>query len=477
MKLIKSLRKAQVSALALVGAATLATSFDANAIPPFARQTGFKCVACHVGGMFPQLTSLGRMFKLTGYTLGNRPNLGDLVVNQDFPPVAIMVQGSKQYYNNNKAQQNGAAPNSAFDDQVVSLFAGGKITDNVGAFLQWTQQKYSSGQTNTQWTSGGAQDNSEIRYADRLVGPNSDLIYGVYVNNRPTMSDVWNTTENWVSGWINFFNGGNAQAPVTFLDQDTMQHLAVGTGAYVFKDKTWYGEIGAYKSVTHGALSFATAGNASGLYGAANLIDTSPYFRFAYNKEWGPHEFEIGLHGMVAYAHNALAVGAGGDGVTTNWGGSVNTYRDVGIDSQYQYILDPHYFAAHFRISHENSYYNSSNLLFTPSATAPLNNQLTETYLDGTYIYEAKYGAMLTYQGATGNANSGLYAMSGTFSPNWQSVTPHIFYQPWQNVRIGYMYQIYTQMGGASQGLTFNGIGNLKPADFNTSMLYVGMLY
>ena len=472
MKLLKSLRKAQVSALALVGAATLATSFDANAIPPFARQTGFKCVACHVGGMFPQLTSLGRMFKLTGYTLGNRPNLGDMVVNEDYPPVAIMIQGAKQFYGNNKAQQFGNSPSSAFDDQVVSLFAGGKITDNVGAFLQFTAQKYGNTQTGSQWTNAPAQDNSEVRYADRKVGANSDLIYGVYVNNRPTMSDVWNTTENWASGWINFFNGGNAQAPVTFLDQDTMQHLALGTGAYVFKDKTWYGEVGAYKSVTHGVLSFATAGNSAGAYGAANLIDTSPYFRFAYNKEWGPHSFEVGLHGMIAYAHSPLALGG-----NTDWSGAINTYRDIAIDSQYQYVLDPHYFAAHFRLSHENSYYSSSNFLFTPGAGAPLNNQLTETYLDGTYIYQAKYGAMLTYQGATGNANSGLYAMSGTFSPNWQSVTPHIFYQPWQNVRIGYMYQIYTQMGGASQGLTFNGIANLKPADFNTSMLYVGMIY
>ncbi|MDE2260806.1 MAG: cytochrome C, partial [Betaproteobacteria bacterium] len=33
----------------------------ASAIPVYARQTGEKCVACHVGGMYPLLTSFGRM--------------------------------------------------------------------------------------------------------------------------------------------------------------------------------------------------------------------------------------------------------------------------------------------------------------------------------------------------------------------------------------------------------------------------------
>src|SRR5512137_2451603 len=41
-----------------------------EAIPAFNRQTGQNCVACHAGGQFPELTPYGRMFKLTGYTIG-----------------------------------------------------------------------------------------------------------------------------------------------------------------------------------------------------------------------------------------------------------------------------------------------------------------------------------------------------------------------------------------------------------------------
>src|SRR5207237_9207504 len=45
---------------------------DTSALPLFARQTGQNCQACHQGGQFPELTQFGRLFKLTGYTMGQR---------------------------------------------------------------------------------------------------------------------------------------------------------------------------------------------------------------------------------------------------------------------------------------------------------------------------------------------------------------------------------------------------------------------
>ncbi|MHB1334257.1 MAG: hypothetical protein ACYCY1_16855, partial [Sulfuriferula sp.] len=50
--------------------ALMSFSNSAQAVPAFARQTGQNCVACHAGGQFPELTPYGRLFKLTGYTLG-----------------------------------------------------------------------------------------------------------------------------------------------------------------------------------------------------------------------------------------------------------------------------------------------------------------------------------------------------------------------------------------------------------------------
>lgn len=465
MKLTSLLERARRPLLALLGVVTLAASMDASAIPVFARQTGFKCVACHVGGEYPQLTSLGRMFKLTGYTMGNANDIFNLTTNVDRPPVAVMLQTARQYYTNTTpAAGNGSAPSSSFDLQVVSLFTGGHITDNLGAFVQWTWNKYDGNITSgSQYTQSSGIDNTEFRWADRIVGKDSDLIYGFYANNRSTMSDVWNSTENWTSDWIGYFNGGGAQAPGTFLMGAAAQHGEVGAGAYVFKDKTWYGELGVYKSITHGPLSFMTGG-ASGAAGVPEL-DPSPYYRLAYNKEWGPHSFQAGIHGMTSYVHN------NGTGLAySDWSGPVSTYRDVGVDAQYQYVLEPHYFSAHFRYTHEDMNNNSSTLGVT--ATNPTDT-LNETWADVTYIYKAKYGAMLFYHGATGSNDTLLYPMTTNGAPNWQSWMPSVFWAPAQNIRIGYMYTFYTQMGGTS-GTMANG---LSAHDFNTSMLYATLIY
>lgn len=470
MKLSSLLGRARGSLLLLLGMVSLAVSMDASAVPIFARQTGFRCVACHVGGQYPQLTSLGRMFKLTGYTMGNANDIFNLTTNIDRPPVAVMLQSAKQFYTNTSAAAgNGSAPTSSYDIQVVSLFYGGHITDNLGAFGQWTWNKYDQNVTSTnKYTQSASNDNTELRWADRIVTKDSDLIYGVWANNRSTMSDVWNTTENWNSTWIGYFNAGGAQAPVTFLNSAAAQHGEVGVGTYVFKDKTWYAEMGVYKSITHGPLSFVTGGS-NGAGGVPEL-DPSPYYRFAYNKEWGPNSFEVGIHGMTSYAHNYNPTLNYSD-----WSGSVSTYRDLGVDAQYQYVLDPHYFSAHFRYTHEDM----NNVLGVPNATGltPTNptDTLNETWADVTYIYKAKYGAMLFYNGATGSNDTGLYAFGPTGSPNWQSWMPSLFWAPVQNVRIGYMYTFYTQMGGTSGALS--GASGLSAHDFNTSMLYATIIY
>lgn len=488
------LRYFVLSALAII---TTLASLNANAIPVFARQTGFKCIACHVGGEYPQLTSLGRMFKLTGYTMGDAKDIYNLTTNIDRPPVAVMIQTAKQFYANNSQNQYGTpanttatpntpavGPSSNYDLQVISLFAGGHITDNVGAFVQWTGNKYDGNmnpQTKGVWSYGI--DNTEFRYADRFVSNDHDLVYGVYLNNRWAMQDVWNTLESaWTAGWINYFNANGPQAPQTVFNAGASQHQSLGVGTYVFLDKTWYAELGLYKSIFNGPLSLLTAD-----VNGTPLIDPSPYVRLAYNKEWGPHNFELGLHGMNIRQHNSSAFGTPTNPAgTSDTIASVNNYRDVGIDSQYQYILDPHYFAAHFRYTHESASINGDQLvtLVPGGAAAAANptNTLNEIYADVTYMYNlGKYGqvgSMLFYQGATGSSDSGVYPAGPNGSPDWSSWTPSVFWAPWQNVRLGAMYTYYTKIGGCSSSGCLNGpTGNLGPHDWNTGMLFATIIY
>ncbi len=69
--LIKACRIDQAATWLIVSILSF-TSVNAHALPSFARQTGQNCVACHAGGQFPELTPYGRLFKLTGYTIGQR---------------------------------------------------------------------------------------------------------------------------------------------------------------------------------------------------------------------------------------------------------------------------------------------------------------------------------------------------------------------------------------------------------------------
>src|SRR5579864_1765963 len=106
------------------------TAPPAQALPSYARQTGQQCAACHNG--FPELTPYGRLFKLNGYTFGGGQS--------NLPPVAAMVIPS--FERTDKKQPAGGFANNFKDnnntDYTASLFYGGAITSNIGAFAQAT---------------------------------------------------------------------------------------------------------------------------------------------------------------------------------------------------------------------------------------------------------------------------------------------------------------------------------------------------
>lgn len=62
----------------------LAFPLAVQAVPSFARQTGFACSQCHTLSFGPALTAYGRQFKLNGYTFGE---------GEHPLPLALMVQG------------------------------------------------------------------------------------------------------------------------------------------------------------------------------------------------------------------------------------------------------------------------------------------------------------------------------------------------------------------------------------------------
>ena len=117
--------------VALLATVSTVASMDAAAVPLFARQTGQNCQACHAGGHFPELTPYGRMFKLTGYTLGQRTSL----------PIAAMAVFTSTSVNGG----TGTMANGQPTFNTASLFAGGKLTDSIGMLAQYTYNNYQDG--------------------------------------------------------------------------------------------------------------------------------------------------------------------------------------------------------------------------------------------------------------------------------------------------------------------------------------------
>ncbi|MEO8546243.1 MAG: hypothetical protein ABI434_21840, partial [Burkholderiaceae bacterium] len=161
----------------------------AMALPAFARQTGQNCVACHAGGQFPELTPYGRLFKMTGYTIGERT-----------VPLSAMGLLSNSRVSNTSKSDDPAADfykNGSTLFPTASVFLAGKVTDNIGAFAQITYDAYAVQAADGSWHGHSNADNIDLRYADRYVNDKRDLITGISWNNNPSVSDPWNTTAAW----------------------------------------------------------------------------------------------------------------------------------------------------------------------------------------------------------------------------------------------------------------------------------------
>ena len=421
---------------------TTAVSLQASATPIFARQTGQNCQACHVGGQFPELTPYGRMFKLTGYTLGQRTKL----------PLAVMT-----VFTGTEQKNVGAAPpNGAFSFNTASLFAGGKITDNIGFLAQYT---YNSPSTGTgpfigPFSGQAGSDNTDFRYANRIVNDSTDLIYGVTLNNNPTVEDVWNSSPAWGYGYVPGSNNGAGPGYIAPILDGGLAQQAVGAGMYVYWNKTIYAEISGYRT-GDGVFSFLTQPQNPPGSSQTYIAGTNPYLRLALTHDWGDS------NAMVGYTYfDVNQYENGSSGLT-------DEYRDNMVDFQYQYILDPNTVTVEVSDINETVNYGSAgavsdtNSLFRAKAS---------------YTYEAKYGGSLAFFSGTNSLNNYGPSMFGNGTSGW---TPEIFWIPIQNVRIGYQYTFYNSVGA----LDLTGTPNYydaaatmpitKPGDYNTSFLYV----
>jgi hypothetical protein len=464
----------------LAALAALLAPLDAQALPTFARQTGQNCVACHAGGQFPELTPYGRMFKMTGYTIGARTT-----------PFSVM--GVFNYANvANTSKSDDPAANFQKNGQAVfssgSLFIAGKVTDNIGLFSQITYDNYAVASPDGSFQGHTSADNIDLRYADRFINDKRDLIVGLSLNNNPSVVDPWNTAAAWMQyvPASSLTSHSFADANTPFPGYGSGGNIA-GISAYMFWNKTVYAELGTYRTANQ-SLSFLSAGEEDAdktkLSGSNN-----PYWRLALTHEWGPHNIMVGTSGMIAHAYDP--------GLVAPDAGNLGLFRNTGIDAQYQYLLDPHSVTVQAAYMRQAQTYSANTIAAGPpiafladgvTPANPVNGSDTVNIFRAkvSYIYQAKYGGSLAYFNKTGTTNSlnqtvgfdgdgnptsrDIIAGNVSGDPATSGLTYEVFWMPKQNVRIGAQYTVYNKFNGATHN--YDGAGR-NASDNNTLFGYV----
>ncbi len=431
----------------VVGSLLILSLRDAHAVPSFARQTGFSCTVCHT--VFPELTPFGRHFKLTGYVISKS-------MKAEFPPIAALVQASFTEARGLKTDVDpyDNSPLAKFNlPQEVSLYYAGRIIDHIGGFMQVTYDGVGN---------DIALDMTDIRYANTAHIGRASLIYGVTVDNNPTLEDVWNSTP---ANSFPYATSSVATTPAAsaIIDGALAQQVG-GIGAYVFWNDLIYVEGSIYRTTRRGITRPLGAGTEVDMV----VDDAAPYWRVALQHHWGKHSLSVGTYGIVAKIFPS--------GYTS---GLTDKFTDTALDAQYQYISRKHLFSVETTWIHEHQDWDAS---FAFGNTANQSDSLDTVRVNANYYYRDHFGTLggsVGYFSTTGDKDSVLYSPeringSRTGSPNSNGFIVEADYLPWQNTKFLVQYTIYNKFNGARSN--YDGFSR-DASDNNTLYLLVWLMF
>jgi len=227
-----------------------------------------------------------------------------------------------------------------------------------------------------------------------------------------------------------------------------------------------YVEFGAYRPLstrTQLALGVDTTGQ-SPISGIA-----APYWRGAVEPNFGINSLEIGTFGLRS---NVLPMGMSSAGT--------DSFTDIGVDTQYQYLGDPHTVTLRASWIHENRNLGASKAFGLSDNSHDVLRSLNASV---SYIYDHTWSFTAGRISIGGTADPALY---GTFtgSPNSGGWITEIAYLPfsyggpslwpWMNMRIGLQYTLWDKFDGASTN--FNGAGR-NAHNNNTIFVYAWTMF
>ncbi|MDT3706210.1 MAG: hypothetical protein ROZ09_05245 [Thiobacillus sp.] len=428
----------------------------AHAVPSFGRQTGEECMECHT--VYPMLNADGRRFKLGGYSMST-PKPADAPFFDKVPLSALLQVSGTATRDTGTA---GATDEDFPRDrdtliQAAGLYYGGRITDRSGALVQ-----YSYDGVERAW----AMEMFDARYGGSTQLGDKEMLYGVTLNNSPTLSDIYNSTPVWAFP----HTSSVSVMPAAGTKIDTALASQVGgVGVYGLWNDLLYAELAFYRTADSGVFRPLAAG-----VDVENVVNgTAPYWRLALQRETGPHSFAFGTYGLVAKI----------DAEAEDPDLGADRFRDVALDAQYQYVAGDHAFTATATWIREKQEWDASfgaGLVSNPST-------ILKTFrADAHYVYRGTYAGILQYFDTRGDDDALRYdtgapvtgsANGSPDSRGWIAELNYLAEVDWmpvvQHAKFALRYTAYTQFNGA--GHNYDGFGR-DAKDNNSIFLLVWFL-
>ncbi len=399
----------------------------AYAVPSYARQTGLPCSGCHYTP--PELNPAGRMFKLLGYV--QKKLKGNITAEGDKRHAGLDLLGAlplsawlEASFTNTNAPQPGTQNGTAELPQDVSLFLAGAWTTHVGSFLQVTYNAQSD---------HFGMDNTDIRYArERQLGK-KDWIYGLTLNNNPTVEDLWNDTPAWGFPFI-----ATDAAPIPTAEpiiEGALAQDVAGIGGYTMWNQHLYFAGTLYRSSHIGSVEPTT-----GVGFQFNIRGVAPYWRMAWQQNGTKNFLEVGTYGMHMNSTPGAIIGP------------EDTYTDYGFDFQYDRVLGKDVLSLRGTYIRENSALAAS---LADGAAGFLNHHLNTFNANAEYHFGNRYSTAFGWFTTTGTSDPLLYPQSGVTgnaNGNPQSAGYILNFSVWptQNLDLAAQYVGYTRFNGAA---------------------------
>ena len=435
----RSLARTLIYGALLAAVVWISGPHQAEAVPSFARQTKLACNGCHL--QFPVLNEFGREFKLNGYTLTQRETITEKEKDTgrkilDLPLTQqLSVMFNTDFTNTSEKVPDHRNNNLEFPDEL-GLFFAGRIAPKLGTFMQVT---YSGVDDKFGF------DNTDIRLADRREVRGTDVIYGLSLNNNPTVTDPWNSTPAW--GYPYAASPSAPTPAASPLVVGGLEQEVAGATAYALIHGMFYVEAGAYGAAPLGVeRPLEPMGTVSGAI---------PYWRAAVEKAFGANHLMVGTYGLVASVDP-------GSGIADS------EFTDVAGDFQYQHSLGPDAVQLQGSWIYERARYDAN-----AGVAENHHDELNRIAVDGTYYWGQRMSFTLSPFFIFGSNDSVLYAPdpvegSQNGSPESSGLIAQVSYNPWINTRLTFQYTNYFEFNGRRSN--YDGSGR-RATDNNTVFL------